>query len=59
MWLIIKKTVYNNCVLEDNLAACLNVTKKSALNVLLNQLKKIEKENEDRAINVDDVIMFG
>lgn len=28
MWLIFYKIVYNNCVIEDNLIACLNVTKK-------------------------------
>lgn len=59
MWLNNLENSIIELLFRTNLAKWLNVMRNTALNADLKTLKKTEQENEDKAISVSIVIMFG
>ncbi len=59
MWLNNLENSIIELLFRTNLAKWLNVMRNTVLNADLKTLKKTEQENEDKAISVSIVIMFG
>ena len=59
MWLNYLENSINKLLFSNNLATWLNVTLRSVKTVSEKTRKKIEQEDENRAINVRIVNMFG